>query len=148
MRYTKKILVVDDQDDQWTLIRAAIASSMPDTQAVWVNNSDQAVAYLQAQPELQLPNLILLDLYLPGRADGWRCLEAIKQSKLARLLPIVIFSQSDSKEDIKRSYDLGCSSYVVKSANPQQWSDYFTVLHNFWWQTATLPLNPSSYSRG
>lgn len=147
MRYKKKILVVEDQDDQWILIRAAIASTMPDTEAVWVRNVNQTLAYLQAQPEHQLPNLILLDLYLPGRTDGWQCLEAIKQTKLARLLPIVIFSRSESKEDVKGSYDLGCSSYLVKTYDPQQWLDYFAVLHNYWWQIATLPPNSSSYYR-
>ncbi|SOD90492.1 response regulator [Spirosoma fluviale] len=138
----KKILVVDDRDDQWTLIRAAMASSMPDTEAVWVRNPNQALDYLHAQSERQLPNLILLDLYLPGRDDGWQCLEAIKQSKVSHLLPIVIFSHSDLKEDVKGSYDLGCSSYLVKSSDPRQWLDYFTVLHNFWWQISTLPPKP------
>lgn len=147
MRYKKKILVVEDHDDQWTLIQAAIASTMPDTEAVWISNPNQVLDYLQAQNERQLPNLILLDLYIPQRVDGWQCLKAIKQNKLSRLLPIVIFSHSDSREDVKGSYDLGCSSYVVKSPNPRQWPDYFTVLHNFWWQTATLPSNLSPYYR-
>ncbi|MFD2937794.1 response regulator [Spirosoma flavum] len=135
--------MVEDRDDQWKLIQAAIESSMPDTEAVWVSNANQALDYLRAQPKQQLPNLILLDLYLPRRTDGWQCLEAIRLSKLGRLSPIVIFSQSDSREDIKGSYDLGCSSYLVKSLNPQVWLDYFTVLHNYWWQIATLP--PTSF---
>ena len=147
MHRKKKILVVDDRDDQWTLIRAAIASTMPDTEAVWISNPSQVLDYLEAQNVRQLPDLILLDLYLPGRTDGWQCLKAIKQSKVSRLLPVVIFSHSDSREDAKGSYDLGCSSYIVKSANPQQWPDYFTVLHNFWWQTATLPSTSTPHSR-
>lgn len=147
MHRKKKILVVDDHDDQWILIQAVIASTMPDTEAVWINDPSQVMDYLQAQNERQLPDLILLDLYLPGRTDGWQCLKAIKQSKVSRLLPVVIFSHSDSREDAKGSYDLGCSSYIVKSASPQQWPDYFTVLHNFWWQTATLPSITTPYSR-
>jgi CheY-like chemotaxis protein len=147
MRFKKKILVVEDHDDQWTLIQATITSSMPDTEAIWISDPSQVIDYLQAQPERQVPDLILLDLYMPQRADGWQCLEAIKQCESARLVPIVIFSQSDSQEDVKRSYALGCSAYLAKPSNPQQWLDYFTVLRNYWWEAATLPSDSSSYYR-
>lgn len=89
MRSKKKILVIDDLDDQWTLIQEAITSAMPDTEAVWISDTSEVLSYLQMQSERQLPNLILLDLYVPGRADGWQCLSTIKQNELSRLLPTI-----------------------------------------------------------
>jgi hypothetical protein len=43
MWYTKKILVVEECDDQWKLIQAAIESIMPGTEAVWVSDSNQSL---------------------------------------------------------------------------------------------------------
>lgn len=139
MPYRRKILVIEDRADQWKLIRTAIENSMPNTEVVWAANIDHAVDYLQTQTDQQLPDLILLDLYLPKREDGWQFLKAIKQHELYRLLPVVVFSHSDSNEDVKGSYDLGCSSYLVKSVDMQEWVNCFALLHTYWWQTATLP---------
>lgn len=139
MPYRRKILVIEDRADQWKLIRTAIENNMPNTEAVWAANIDHAVDYLQTQTDQKLPDLILLDLYLPEREDGWQFLKVIKQHELYRLLPVVVFSYSDSDEDVKGSYDLGCSSYLVKSVDMQEWVNYFIVLHTYWWQTVTIP---------
>ncbi|GAB2533633.1 hypothetical protein GCM10027085_25580 [Spirosoma aerophilum] len=114
---------------------------MPNTEAVWAETITDAFTYLQTGSGLMLPNLILLDLYLPKPEDGWQFLETIKQNKLYLFLPIVIFSHSDSADDIKKSYDLGCASYVTKPRLGENWNSYFVTLYNYWCLTAMLPPN-------
>lgn len=134
----RKILVVEDQAEQWKLIRLSIEKTMPDTETVWAGNLEDALDYLQTQTKLTLPNLIFLDLYLPTREDGWQFLKQIKQNELYRYLPVVVFSNSALPEDINESYNLGCSSYMTKPLNGEGWLSDFTVLCNYWWQTVLL----------
>jgi CheY-like chemotaxis protein len=103
---------------------------MPNTEAIWAATIADAFTFLQTHAELKLPNLISLDLYLPKAEDGWQFLETVKQDKLYLFLPIVIFSHTDLAEDIKRSYDLGCSSYVTKPQVCDDWTNYFSTLYN------------------
>ncbi len=55
----------------------------------------------------------LVDLKLP-KIDGFEVIKAIRASQQIRLLPIVVFSSSEEEGDIRKSYEVGANSYVVK----------------------------------
>jgi len=59
------------------------------------------------------PDLVLLDLNLPGR-DGRRVLEEIRRDPLLARLPVAILSTSSAPEDSALGYGLGAVSYLVK----------------------------------
>ncbi len=59
------------------------------------------------------PNLILLDLNLPG-VSGFTALEQLKESHLTENIPVVITSAMDSHENIEQAMDLGATDYLVK----------------------------------
>ena len=50
--------------------------------------------------EVKLPDLLLLDLYLPGYT-GWEILDSMKENKLK--IPVIIISQSSSDSDMSKS---------------------------------------------
>ncbi len=60
------------------------------------------------------PNLILLDLILPG-IDGFEVLAKIKQDPETKSIPIIILSNLGQKEDIERGLKLGAFDYLVKA---------------------------------
>ena len=60
------------------------------------------------------PDLILLDLILPGK-DGFQVLEEIKKDKTAKNIPVIILSNLGQKDDIKRGLALGAKDYLVKA---------------------------------
>lgn len=60
------------------------------------------------------PDLILLDLILPGK-DGFRVLEEIKKNPETKKIPIIILSNLGQKSDIERGISLGASDYLVKA---------------------------------
>jgi len=60
------------------------------------------------------PNVIILDLKLPGKS-GLELLEEIKSDKKLKLIPIVILTTSDSEKDITKCYKLGCNSFIKKT---------------------------------
>lgn len=61
------ILVIDDNDDQCTIIRTVIEQNFSEVVPVFAANEKEALAYLEdnAENTTKMPRLILLDLYLP-----------------------------------------------------------------------------------
>lgn len=129
------ILVIDDNDDQCTIIRTVIEQNFSEVVPVFAANEKEALAYLEdnAENTTKMPRLILLDLYLPGREDGLALLQRIKESgSYFRFPPIVILSASKNLEDIEESYLVGCSSYLVKPNSISQWQELFLTLKSYW----------------
>jgi len=70
------------------------------------------------QARTERPDLVLLDLRLPG-ADGWVTLEAIRADPdLARIL-VVIITASAVEEEERRARQLGVVDYLVKPLSAQ-----------------------------
>ncbi|GAB3765824.1 response regulator [Spirosoma pomorum] len=139
----QNILVVEDNADQWFIIQWALKERFPEVEPVWFSNASQVLMYLECCLEntTQLPKLILLDLYLPNRENGWRLLEAIKLHHVYREIPAIMLSRSGDPEDIRESYMLRINSYIVKPDNYEKWLDCFTAFRHYWWEAATLPIS-------
>ncbi|GAB3883313.1 response regulator [Spirosoma agri] len=135
------LLIVEDNPDHWLIIRAALAQCFPEVEAIWVNHSAQALTYLNecVTTAGKLPRLILLDLYLPRREDGWALLETIKAHSSFQQLPVIALSSSQLPEDIIGSYSLGVSSFLNKPATYHQWLDLFYTFRRYWWELVSLP---------
>jgi CheY-like chemotaxis protein len=87
-----------------------------------------------------MPKLILLDLYLPERNDGWQVLSEIRAlTAPCNQVPVVMLSSSNVQADITEAYRRGSSSYLVKPTAYSEWLDYFKQLRTYWWETVTLP---------
>lgn len=61
-----------------------------------------------------VPNIILLDLILPG-IDGFEILSRIKKNKALATVPVIILSNLGQKEDIDRAMSLGAVDFMVKA---------------------------------
>lgn len=136
------ILVVEDNADQWLIIRSALSQCFPEVEPVWVNNAAQTLTYLAgcSPDESKLPQLILLDLFLPRQEDGWALLESIKIHDVYRRAPVVMLSSSRERADIEKAYSFSVASYIVKPTTYHQWLNCFYTFRRYWWETVTLPL--------
>lgn len=136
-----RILIIEDNRDQQVLIRYALQQSIAEVQPICVESADEAIAYLDAcvEKQLDLPRLVLLDLYLPDVEQGWDLLRQLKEYPVQPGLPVVVLSVSDAKEDVQRCYDLGANSYIIKPLEYEQWLAYFQTMRQYWWETVTLP---------
>ncbi len=135
------ILVVEDNDDHWFVVRWALLQTLPGVEAVRAVDASEAIEYLNdcLDEEVRLPELVLLDLYLPTREEGWGVLEAIKLHHVFRRLPVVVLSSSAHPDDIEQSYYLRSSSYLVKPSSYAEWLAYFEDFRRYWWESVTLP---------
>lgn len=134
------LLVVEDTDDHWSLIERALGESWPDVKAVRMAAIQEAMTYLAACESNGnlLPRLILLDLYVPQREDGWALLDALKAHPAYHSLPVVVLSVSQEPEDIRASYDLRSNSYMVKPKSYPEWLTCFEHFRRYWSDTVTL----------
>jgi CheY-like chemotaxis protein len=87
---------------------------------------------------LPCPDLILLDLNMPGK-DGREVLTEVKTDPCLSDIPVIIMSSSDSEEDIRTSYRLHANSYVVKPASLSNLYETVEAIEKFWLNTARLP---------
>lgn len=134
------LLVVEDDPDQWLLIRSALAQGFFEVEPIWVNHPAQALSYLEGCliPGTKVPILVLLDLYLPRREDGWSLLESIKMHPRLQHLPVVLMSESEDGDDINQSYAKGIASYQLKPSAFRQWLIFVRLFRTYWWETVRL----------
>ena len=59
------------------------------------------------------PNLILLDIMLPGKKNGFDLLEEIKKDPILKKVPVIMLTNLDSEEQVAKQ--IGATDYVVKA---------------------------------
>jgi len=110
------VLLAEDNDDHALLIEMALerASKIP-VEVHRARNGDEAIVLV----EDIVPDLILLDLKMPGRS-GHEVLEAIKGDDEFRRIPVAVLTSSDRDEDVAQSYGLGGNHFITKPENPAE----------------------------
>lgn len=137
------ILVIEDNADQWLIMRSALAQCFPEVQPIWLNHTTQVKNYLETcfvTDETKFPKLILLDLYLPRKEDSLSLLEFVKNHPVYRQLPVVVLSNSTAKGDIEDAYAFSIASYIVKPITYHQWLNCFYTFRRYWLEAVTLPV--------
>jgi DNA-binding response OmpR family regulator len=100
-----RVLIVEDDGAMARLLRDNL--EYDGFQVEWAGDGNQALAKFQAFS----PDLVLLDLTLPGR-DGFTVCEALCARPVRP--PIIILSARSQKDDKVRSLNLGADDYVTK----------------------------------
>lgn len=146
--FSSSVLIVEDNDDDWFLTQWALSQIMPQVEIIRVINKEDTLAFLENcfANDVAVPKLILLDLYLPRREDGWLLLETIKTHHLFRCLPVIVLSNSQSPEDIEESYYLRGNSFIVKPQDYRKRLSCFKDLYRYWWKSANLPFHDNTPS--
>jgi chemotaxis family two-component system response regulator Rcp1 len=104
-------------------------------------DGEEAMAFLQRSGRFSgatLPDLIVLDLNMP-RKDGRAVLAEVRANADWRRLPIVVFSTSQSEQDILCSYELGANCYVSKPGSLPEFAATVKSIAQFWFGFARLP---------
>jgi len=78
-----------------------------------------------------IPDLILLDLKLPGM-NGFEVLKQIKSTPILKRLPVVILTSSREEGDRAVSYDSGANSYLVKPVSFDGFMNVVRQIEGYW----------------
>lgn len=134
------ILVIEDNADEWFMIRWLLLRQFPQAEAVWISDSTSVIPYMESciRYEKDLPRLILLDLYLPDTMASLTLLRTFKTHRLYQHIPTVVVSRSSDPDDIGEAFAHACNSYIVKPTKFNEWLDGFSLLHTYWSQSAKV----------
>jgi two-component system, chemotaxis family, response regulator Rcp1 len=138
---TTEVLLVDDNPADTDLTSEVLARSGCPSHIRSVTSGVEAIAVLRREGKYAnglLPDFVILDLSLPGK-DGRAVLAEVKADLVLRKIPIAIFSTSEARQDIVRSYELGANCYVSKPGNLQDFISAVTSIGEFWFGLARLP---------
>jgi two-component system, chemotaxis family, response regulator Rcp1 len=138
---TTEVLLVDDNPADTDLTSEVLARNGCPSHIRSVINGVEAIAFLRREGKYAnalLPDFVILDLNLPAK-DGRAVLAEVKGDPLLRKIPIAIFSTSEARQDILRSYELGANCYVSKPGNLRDFISAVTSIGEFWFGFARLP---------
>lgn len=111
MHAQANILVVDDSPENLQVISAVLKQDYRVKVAI---NGERALALAtSAEP----PDLILLDVMMPGM-DGYEVCARLKQNPVTARIPVLFVSSRDDEEDEARGLSLGAIDYIVKPIRP------------------------------
>jgi CheY-like chemotaxis protein len=131
------ILLVEDDPGDVVLVREAFEHNKVQNELRVASDGVYALEQLR-DPELSLPDLILLDLNLP-RKDGREVLAEIRADPRLTAIPVVVLTTSDAETDILRSYELHANAYVTKPVDLRQFLEVVREIDNFFVTVVKLP---------
>ena len=137
-------LLVEDAETDAILIRRAFVKGNIVNPLQVVNSGDQAIAYLKGEgifanrAEYPLPELVLLDLKLPG-IDGFQVLRWIRQQPELKALRVVVLTSSDRIQDVNLAYQLGANSFLVKPVDFERFVEISQALKGYWLWLSRAP---------
>ena len=141
---TNAILLVEDNDMDIVLTLDAFGQVLPEATIHVARNGREALDYLFGvgkyadREQYSLPQLILLDLKMPG-ISGLDVLCQVKDNIDLKRLPVIVLSSSNVDKDIHRSYDLGANSYLVKPIVFDEFIDMVKRIGDYWLAINQLP---------
>ncbi len=105
-----KILLVDDNEDEKQEFAEAIEKLGLDIEMLYARDAKELFDYLEKETNI---NLIFLDINLPVM-DGKKCLKELKSNEKYNHIPVLVYTVSQSIEDIEEVFQGGAHYYAVK----------------------------------
>ena len=132
-----QILLVEDNHMDITLTIDAFKEVGLQNIIHVVKTGQEALDYLFGKTQYSdrstypLPDIILLDLKLPG-INGHEVLQQVKQTNGLKRIPVIILTSSKEEGDRSLSYDIGANSYLVKPISFEGFLDVARQVGNYW----------------
>jgi len=139
-----QILVAEDDEDDKLLILKAFERTLPKEKVTCVEDGEALIKYLNRTApyddveKYPTPDIILLDLNMPKK-DGREALAEIKGNEALKMIPVIIFTTSNSQDDIAVTYKMGSSSYITKPGSFEELVKVTEEIENYWSKTVLLP---------
>jgi two-component system response regulator len=130
------ILVEDNQDDAALAIRALRKNNLAN-RMVHLKDGAEALDFIYGTGAYagrntnHTPRVILLDLKMP-KVNGMEVLQKIKSTESTKVIPVVVLTSSAEDPDIKKCYELGANSYIVKPVEFENFTQRISELGMYW----------------
>lgn len=109
---SKRVLIVEDQEDNRRIIRDLLHHAGYQTDEAITG--EEAIAQVDIQP----PDLILMDVQLPG-LDGYATTRRIKSNPAMQQVPVIAVTSFAFAGDSIKAREAGCDDYIAKPYSPR-----------------------------
>lgn len=134
-----QVLVVDDDPHILEVVTFALETAGHTT--LRAKDGDEALMYARTQ----LPDLVVLDVGLPGR-DGLAVCRALREGELTKQISILFLSARDEEIDRILGLEMGADDYVTKPFSPRELTARVTAILRR--ATASSEVAPQIYKHG
>lgn len=137
------ILIAEDDEDDYLLVRDAFMEFCIDSDLRWVKNGEELMDYLYHRNGYDAgnsprPGVILLDLNMPKK-DGREALKDIKSDADLKRIPVIALTTSNAEDDISYTYGLGINSFIRKPTGYGEFVDVMKVFDRYWHEIVQIP---------
>jgi len=104
----KKILIVEDQQDVQNLLKVVLAK--PDRKFLFAVDALTGLSLARNER----PDLVLLDIMMPGTMDGFGLLLELKEDPQMARTKIIVVSARAQQQDREKALNAGADGYITK----------------------------------
>ena len=132
-----EILIVEDNPEDAELMLRSLKKMHLANQVIHLEDGAEALDFILNQgayaqrKNFIAPRVMLLDLKRP-KVHGLEVLKEIKSNPGTRNIPVVIITSSREDPDIKKAYELGANSYIVKPIDFKDFMDTLSHIGFYW----------------
>jgi CheY-like chemotaxis protein len=130
-----EILLVEDDRGYQKLMKSTLEKDKVINSTKCVSTCEEALDYLSKSYNEgdvhSLPNLILLDLTMPGMG-GKEFLKIVKNDERFNTIPVVVLTASDAEEDVVDSFKLQAAGYIRKPVGIKSLQKTIRNLNEYW----------------
>ena len=141
------VLFVDDDPDWTDLLRTAFQRAGIPNPVAGVKDGSEALSYLRGEGPYAnraahpLPELVLLDLRLPGM-HGFEVLQWIRRQPRLVDLAVVVVTGMEASGDVRRAQELGASGFLNKPFSLPKLVELAQHIRDHWLQPTRLVEQP------
>lgn len=129
------LLIEDDPGDAEMIVRI-LKKELPDRQVLHLEDGAAAIDFIFGEGEykdygIRIPRVIILDLNMP-KIDGGEVLQKIRSHEKTRAIPVVVLTSSREDSDLRKCYEHGVNSYVVKPVEFSNFNNTIKQIGHYW----------------
>ena len=130
------ILIAEKNENHFNLIKNGLLRAGVNNEIVHLTDGQQTLDFLfniTQKPDGELEGqeyILFMDLDLP-QVGGTEILEKIKADNMLNKIPVIVLTDHDDPNTIDRCYDLGCSTYIIKSDEDINFQECIKKIGNF-----------------
>jgi CheY-like chemotaxis protein len=131
------ILLAEDDEGHAKLIMKNLKRAGLDNRVVLFKNGRETLNYLFREGEgphrdTATQYILLLDISMP-KVNGIEVLNRVKQDYELMKMPVIMITTTDDPHEVARCRKLGCSKYIIKTADYDKFVDAINELGTFAW---------------
>lgn len=135
------VILVEDSKPDAELVRTIIEDLNMDIEVIWFKNGMECLEYLN-KGNLKSSNnrrkiLMLMDLNMP-KLNGHELLDFLSKDEIYKKIPKIVYTTSNSSQDINNAYEKGALSYIIKPFDFDETVIKISSLIKYWFETITF----------